>query len=84
MGTSKMKWPKSVEFLILGIGRGTTSIHGPSLGVFLDPPLRLRMASVTIHIHSLGSGISSASRHNLLNRYPYICQKKHYHIRCNG
>ncbi|KAF0308450.1 hypothetical protein FJT64_020338 [Amphibalanus amphitrite] len=34
-----MKWTKSVEFLILGIGRGTTSIHDPPLGVFLDPPL---------------------------------------------
>ena len=41
-GTTKMKWTKSVEFLILGIGRGTTSIHDPPLGVFLDPPLNPR------------------------------------------
>ena len=32
--------PKSMSFfLILGIGRGTTAIYDPSLGVFLDQPL---------------------------------------------
>ena len=40
-GTTKIKWTKSVEFLILGIGGGTTSIPDPPLGVFLDPPLSI-------------------------------------------
>ena len=30
----------------MGIGRGTTSIHDPPLGVFLDPPLGVRKSNV--------------------------------------
>ena len=49
IGHHRNKVAKSVEFfLILGIGGGTTAIHDPPLGVFLDPPLFLIEAICSI------------------------------------
>ena len=42
----------------MGIGRGTTAIHDPPLGVFLDPPLTTPLMMIHYDEH-LAVGISA-------------------------
>ena len=61
----KLSGRNPFDLLILGISRGTTSIHDPPFGVFLDPPLSKRRK------------LEHIFEQNLMNKYDMTSTQSH-------